>query len=54
MRGCIQITEPITNEIGEFFDLVDRGTVKLKGGKEIKTYFLSGAAKQNHSILSKY
>jgi class 3 adenylate cyclase len=45
--GCIQVTERTRELLGERFVFQERGRIQVKGKGEMRTYFLSGRAREH-------
>jgi hypothetical protein len=44
--GCIQVTERTRELLGERYLFQERGTIQVKGKGAMRTYFLSGRARE--------
>jgi class 3 adenylate cyclase len=49
--GCIQVTERTRNLLGERYLFQERGRIQVKGKGKMRTYFLSGRAREHDHML---
>jgi class 3 adenylate cyclase len=51
--GCIQVTERTRDLLGERYLFQERGSILVKGKGEMRTYFLSGRAREHDHMLDR-
>jgi adenylate cyclase len=49
--GCIQVTERTHDLLGERYLFQERGMIQVKGKGKMRTYFLSGRAREHDHVL---
>jgi adenylate cyclase len=49
--GCIQVTERTRDLLGERYLFQERGMIRVKGKGKVRTYFLSGRAREHDHML---